>query len=184
MTRTRFPRSRIYPIRRAWGRTFLATILLIGIIALAWSYDARETISADRSKLHIADGDSFSIGANKLRLEGIDAPEYRQNCTDAAGNDWQCGRAARAALEKRLLEPGLICKAQALDRYARALATCSTNLTPDVGAAQVRDGMAISHEYYGVRDYPDEEDAAQSAKAGIWQGSFSNPREWRELNQR
>ena len=150
------------------------------MIATAWLYDPREAISAGNAKIHIADGDSFTIGTNKLRLEGIDAPEYHQTCRGSDGADWQCGKAARATLEKRLLEPGLVCKAQTLDRYARALATCSTAKTADIGAAQVRDGMAVSHEYYGVRDYPDEEDAARNAKAGIWQGSFQTPSDWRD----
>lgn len=149
------------------------------MIAAAWYYDPRDTILASGSQIHTADGDSFSIATNRLRLDGIDAPEYHQQCKDRAGADWACGKAARAALERRLLEPGLTCKAQTRDRYARALATCSTSQTPDIGAAQVRDGMAVSHEYYGVRDYPDDEDAARAGNKGIWQGSFTQPDEWR-----
>lgn len=162
----------------------LALILLMAMFTIAWLYDPREQITVGNAAVRAADGDSFTIGVNKLRLDGIDAPEYRQTCRDASGNEWQCGKAARAALEKRLLEPGLVCKAQTLDRYARALATCSTAQTADIGAAQVRDGMAVSHEYYGVRDYPDEEDAARAAKRGIWQGSFTPPDEWRATQSR
>jgi endonuclease YncB( thermonuclease family) len=158
----------------------LIALLLLGtMLAFAWTYDPRESISPGSAAVHAVDGDSFTIGVNKLRLDGIDAPEYRQKCHDAKGDEWQCGKAARAALEKRLLEPGLVCKAQMLDRYARALATCSTAQTVDIGAAQVRDGMAVSHEYLGVRDYPDEEDTARAAKAGIWQGEFELPSTWR-----
>lgn len=180
MTPLQFPASRTYPKRRRLGRALIALLVLGAMIALAWLYDPRESISPGSAAVRTADGDSFTIGVNKLRLDGIDAPEYRQTCRDATGIEWQCGKAARAALEKHLLEPGLVCKAQTLDRYARALATCSTAQTADIGAAQVRDGMAVSHEYYGVRDYPDEEDAARGAKRGIWQGSFTPPDEWRE----
>ena len=159
-------------------------LLFLGLmIAIAWLYDPRESISAGNAKIHIADGDSFAIGTNKLRLEGIDAPEYHQTCRGADGADWQCGKAARAALEKRLLEPGLVCKAQTRDKYGRALANCSTGQSTDIGAAQVRDGMAISQEYYGVRDYPDEEDAAREARRGIWIGPFQQPDEWRASQQ-
>ncbi|HMT40111.1 thermonuclease family protein [Sphingorhabdus sp.] len=157
----------------------IALLMLGFMFAAAWFYDPRESISASGEKVAVADGDSFTIGASKLRLHGIDAPEYRQTCRDAEGVEWQCGKAARAALEKRLLEPGLVCKAQAKDKYGRALATCSTRQTADVAAAQVRDGMAISHEYLGVRDYPDEEDAARAAKKGIWIGAFERPEDWR-----
>lgn len=179
----RFPPSRHYPKRRARGRTIVALLLLGLMIAAAWLYDPRESIAPGNAKVHVADGDSFAIGANKLRLEGIDAPEYRQTCGGADGADWQCGRAARAALEKRLLEPGLVCEAQAKDKYGRALATCSTSRTADVGGAQVRDGMAISQEYYGMRNYPDEEDAAREGRRGIWIGTFQRPDEWRASKQ-
>lgn len=181
MRALRFPASRIHPKRRGLGRSLIALLLLGFIFAAAWLYDPRESISASGEKVVVADGDSFTIGANKLRLYGIDAPEYRQTCRNAEGVEWQCGKAARAALEKRLLEPGLVCQAQTKDKYGRALATCSTRPTADVGGAQVRDGMAISHEYYSVRDYADEEDAAREAERGIWQGTFQHPAEWRGL---
>jgi endonuclease YncB( thermonuclease family) len=159
--------------------------MLMLVIALfaAWFYSdqfkTREPVPVAGQKIIVADGDSFSIGSNKLRLQGIDAPEYRQTCKDASGTDWPCGRTARAALEKLLTEPGLACDAEVRDRYARALATCRTTQTPDIAAAQVRDGMAVSDEYYGSRSFGDEEDAASSAKRGIWQGEFVRPAEWR-----
>ena len=190
MTPLRFPASRTYPKRRRLGRALIALLVLGALslvclqkslagIPLGTAYAVWTGIGAAGPALL-----GFAIGVNKLRLDGIDAPEYRQTCRDASGIEWQCGKAARAALEKRLLEPGLACKAQTLDRYARALATCSTAQTADIGAAQVRDGMAVSHEYYGVRDYPDEEDAARGAKSGIWQGSFTPPDEWRATQSR
>lgn len=184
MRALRFPASRFHPKRRGLGRSLFALLLLGFMFAAAWLYEPRESISASGEKVVAADGDSFTISTNKLRLYGIDAPEYRQTCRDAEGVEWQCGKAARAALEKRLLEPGLVCKAQTKDKYGRALATCSTRQTADIAGAQVRDGMAISHDYYGVRDYPDEEDAARLAKRGIWQGSFAPPSEWRVINPR
>lgn len=183
MSELRFPIGRTYSKKRRTFRTLVAILLLFGIFAAAWLYDPSETIAANGSSVHVADGDSFTIDTNKLRLDGIDAPEYHQTCRGADGADWQCGKAARAALEKRLLEPGLVCKAQTKDKYGRALATCSTRQTADVGAAQVHDGMALSHEYYGVRDYPDEEDAARDARRGIWIGPFQRPDEWRASKQ-
>ncbi|MBK9002928.1 MAG: thermonuclease family protein [Sphingomonadales bacterium] len=183
MTRLRFPDSRTFPKKRKWPRTLGALLLLAMMLAAVWSYDPRENIAAGNAPVRAIDGDSFTIGANELRLEGVDAPEYRQKCKDSMGRDWECGKAARAALEKRLFEPGLTCSAQAKDRYSRALAKCSTARTPDIAAAQVRDGMAVSHEFYGVRDYPDEEDAARAERKGIWIGSFERPEDWRALQR-
>jgi endonuclease YncB( thermonuclease family) len=157
---------------------------MLGVLLVAgWYFDDRldqwGPIPVAGQKISVADGDSFAIGDRKLRLNGIDAPEYRQTCKDASGTDWPCGRSARVALEQRLTEPGLMCEAEAHDRYARALATCRSKQTHNIAAAQVRDGMAISDEFYGSRSFGDEEDEAIAAKRGIWQGEFVHPKDFR-----
>jgi endonuclease YncB( thermonuclease family) len=153
------------------------------MVTVAWGYalwtDARAPVPVAGQKLVVVDGDSFALGPRKLRLDGIDAPEYRQNCRDARGGEWACGRAARAALEQLLTGAGLACEAEAHDRYARALATCRSASTPDLAAAQVLAGMAVSDEFHGMRSYGDEEDAAKAARRGIWQGDFMRPADFR-----
>ncbi|RDV07620.1 thermonuclease family protein [Sphingorhabdus pulchriflava] len=188
MITLKFPDGRVYRKRGYRIVRGLFFLLMLGAILAAWYYAdgivSRETIIAARSPMQTADGDSFAIGPRKFRLKGIDAPEYRQTCNDAKGMKWECGKAARAALEKLLLEPGLTCVTDAQDRYHRALATCKTTQTPDLGAKQVTDGFAVSHEYYGLRDYGSEEDAASSARRGIWQGNFIQPDLWRATQTR
>lgn len=163
---------------------------MLGImIALAWGYarltDGREIVTrAPQEQIRATDGDSFTIGKRKLRLRGIDAPEYNQPCFDASGNSWDCGKAAHGVLITLLAQPGLICEAEAVDRFGRSLALCQTASTPDIAASLVAKGMAASNEFYGLRDYPDEEDAARAAKRGMWQGSFTQPSEWRGENPR
>jgi endonuclease YncB( thermonuclease family) len=180
-----FPKDRVYRRRRRWSRarTLFVALLLAALLIAGWYFDDRLNqwgpIEIGGQRIIVADGDSFAIGDRKLRLKGIDAPEYRQTCKDASGADWPCGRSARAALEKRLIEPGLTCEAEARDRYARSLATCRTAQTPEIAAAQVRDGMAVSDEYFGSRSFGNEEDAAQVAKRGIWQGEFVLPQDFR-----
>jgi endonuclease YncB( thermonuclease family) len=138
-----------------------------------------EILTSGTGMIRVTDGDSFQLGARRLRLNGIDAPEYHQTCQDANGRDWECGKAARASLEALLRSPNLKCEAEAQDQYGRSIATCNADDLPDIAAAQVSAGMAVSHEYYGVRSYGDEEDAARSAKRGIWTGNFTPPSEWR-----
>jgi endonuclease YncB( thermonuclease family) len=182
----KFPKDRVY--RRRKPQWLLSAVLLAAMLIAAWlfakSSDQRETVAASGQKIVIADGDSFAFGTRKMRLDGIDAPEYRQSCTDEAGRDWECGKAARAALEKLMLEPDLQCEVEVLDKYARALATCRTAYTADVAAAQVRDGLAVSHEFNTMRDYGQEEDSARSASKGIWRGTFQRPDAWRAEHRR
>ena len=152
----------------------------------AWYYgkltDVRETVTLQGEALHIADGDSFSIGTRKLRLKGIDAPEYTQTCTDVNGAIWACGKASRAALELLLRAPGLTCIAVTHDRYARALATCSNSSVADIGAAQVKAGLAVSDEFHGMQSYGAEEQHARIGKKGMWGGQFARPSDWRRSN--
>lgn len=183
----RFPEGRVYRKRGLgfWRKSAIA-LVLIAMVAIAWFYarltDQRQPVDVAGKPIRVMDGDSFVIGTRKLRLDGIDAPEFQQSCKDASGQDWLCGRTARASLEKMLTQPGLACDAEVHDRYARALATCRSTATPDLAAAQVADGMAVSNEFHGMRAYGDEEDAARSAKRGIWQGKFVQPAEYRSKN--
>lgn len=165
-----------------------AVLLLLAIVMVAALLDhfgnSRETLSAQGLAIVVKDGDSFEIGTKRLRLDGIDAPEYHQTCTSAEGESWECGKAARANLESLLRQPSLVCEHDITDKYGRGLAQCRTAKTADIGAQQIVDGWATSHEYYGVRDYGDEEDNAREARRGIWRGKFTPPEVWRELNRR
>jgi endonuclease YncB( thermonuclease family) len=185
----RFPADRIYRKRRRgiW-RSLAIALLLAAMMVASWVYgvwtDQRQPVSIVGQKIYVVDGDSFVVGARKLRLDGIDAPELKQTCKDSQNVEWPCGRVSRAALEKLLLQPGLSCIAAAQDRYGRSVATCRSTSTPDIAAAQVGDGMAVTHEFNGMRDYGSEEDAARAQKRGIWRGAFDRPEDWRAKNPR
>jgi endonuclease YncB( thermonuclease family) len=152
----------------------------------AWRFsdmnDIQTPVVTAGQKIIVMDGDSFNVGSKKFRLDGIDAPEFNQTCKDAQNIIWECGKAARGALEAMLSLPGLKCSVSAQDSYSRSIAKCAVDQMPDVGGAQVRAGMAVSHEYYGIRTYGDEEDHAIAAKMGIWAGEFASPSEWRKAH--
>lgn len=151
-----------------------------------WLYwpDTGQPLQIQGQTLAVVDGDSFAVGSRKLRLDGIDAPEYQQTCSDAAGRAWECGKASRVSLERFLREPGLSCTAGATDKYARSIAMCSNMRRADISAAQVRAGMALSDGYLAIRSYGDEEDDAHAAQRGLWTGDFLRPDEWRAANKR
>jgi len=163
--------------------------MLLAAFAAAYLYgqstDTRETVvSKSTDKIITLDGDSFRMGKREFRLEGIDAPEYQQTCGDKDGKPWNCGKASRASLDALLRHPGLECLSRTQDGYGRTLATCQTAQNADIGGAQVAAGMALSDKFNGVRSYGDEEDSAKTSALGIWQGEFTEPKEWRAANPR
>lgn len=153
------------------GVTAFALLALVALIAAKLN-------DADKSEhmgaFHAADGDSLTLGAERLRLEGIDAPELNQSC-ERAGKAWACGRAARETLQGLMLAPGTLCSGNQQDRYDRLLVVCRSGAGSDINAAMVRRGMAIS---YG--GYSGEEAEARAERAGLWAGSFERPRDVRD----
>lgn len=121
------------------------------------------------------DGDTLSAGVERLRLEGLDAPEFDQVCGSPKGS-WNCGREARRALAGLISAASAECYGFARDQYQRILVRCQAGDT-DINARLVRMGMAVA----SGSDYIDEEDAAQREETGIWAGEFDRPRQWRRM---
>ncbi|KZS52325.1 thermonuclease family protein [Rhizobium anhuiense] len=153
------------------GVTAFALLVLVALIAAKLNDAAKiEHMGA----FHAADGDSLTLGAERLRLEGIDALELNQSC-QRAGKAWACGRSAREALQDMMLASGTLCQGSRRDRYDRLLVVCRSEADGDINAAMVRRGMAIS---YG--GYAKEEAEAKARKAGLWAGTFERPRDVRD----
>ncbi|RUO99295.1 MAG: thermonuclease family protein [Hyphomicrobium sp.] len=121
------------------------------------------------------DGDSLWVGDEEVRLKGIDAPEWKQEC-GRAGVSWKCGVAARDELARAIGGNEVTCRISERDVYGRLLGNCVAN-GRDLNAHMVSTGMAVA---YGAFD--SEQQAARSSKAGIWAGDFENPRDWRAGN--
>ena len=73
----------------------------------------------------VVDGDTLAIGATKVRLEGIDAPETDQICLNANGVRWTCGIDARDQLTAHIAGRVVTCSSKGTDVYKRTLAICS-----------------------------------------------------------
>ena len=125
----------------------------------------------------VIDGDTVDVSGTRVRLEGIDAPELEQSCTDARGQPWPCGRTAARELRSHLGSRELTCAPTGFDRYRRILAVCSLSGS-DVNAWMVRQGWALAYGYAGT--YHAQQDEAQTARRGIWAGAFVPPAEWRK----
>jgi endonuclease YncB( thermonuclease family) len=95
----------------------------------------------------VVDGDTLAIGATKVRLEGIDAPETDQVCLNANGVRWTCGIDARDQLAAHIARQGISCSSKGTDAYKRTLAICSL-AGEDLNAWMVQQGWALAYVQY------------------------------------
>jgi len=155
-------------------------ILTLGFVA--HSGQAQSKISGVID--HFTDGDSFIIHGQKVRLWGIDAPEYYQSCLDAAGQEYQCGRQARQFFENLAVSRSVSCNIMpAAKRESRIVAKCFLD-GADLAGEIVKAGHAIDYTYFSDGFYKSAERAAKLAKSGLWQGDFIEPYQWRKQNKR
>ncbi|TIX88877.1 thermonuclease family protein [Rhizobium sp. P44RR-XXIV] len=148
------------------------TFALLAILAfLALKLNNRPEL-VQTGRFYAIDGDTLSAHGERLRLKGIDAPEYRQRCR-RDGADWACGEEARKALVTIIKIGAPECRGRDRDRYGRLLVTCVVG-DLDINAAMVRNGMALSYGGYAA-----EERMARQAKAGVWAGDFERPSDYR-----
>jgi endonuclease YncB( thermonuclease family) len=130
----------------------------------------------------VRDGDSVLIGNTRIRLGGIDAPSSDQLCLNTNGERWTCGIAARDELAKYTEGKSWVCHTRAIDRRGRTVARCEVG-GEDIQKWLVRSGWALSYTRVS-HDYDADEAAAREAKAGMWQGAFIAPWDWRERNKK
>jgi endonuclease YncB( thermonuclease family) len=121
----------------------------------------------------ILDGDTLIVADRKVRIAGLDAPEYDQICRDGAGADWACGAVAQQRLTELTNGRAVDCRGEDHDRYGRLLAICLVEES-DLGAEMVGLGLAVARERYEA-----EQADARSAEEGIWAGEFDDPEDWR-----
>lgn len=124
----------------------------------------------------VVDADTIEINGLRIRLEGIDAPEASQRCM-IAGQEWACGRKAATALGSWLGDKPVSCAPKGKDRYGRTLARCFVG-ADDIQSWLVINGWALAFREHS-KDFVDAEEVAKSRKAGLWQGEFVAPWDWR-----
>jgi len=129
---------------------------------------------------HVVDGDSLVVAGQKVRLYGIDAPEWNQIC-QRDGADWLAGRAAAAWLRRQAEGQTVHCVVEDEDRrYQRRVATCFLGKT-ELNRAIIQAGWAFAYRRYSDR-YRADETAARAARRGVWQGVCDFPEAWRHAH--
>lgn len=151
---------------------FFATLVILSSIAVLVVWLSLDLEEEYRGKLYVVDGDSITLGVDKFRLEGIDAPEYNQTCT-IKGAQYACGKKSRNHLKKLVSKGNVHCKAWQRDKYQRLLGRCYAGQI-FLNEQMVKSGWAVS---YG--EFHSQESFARKNMIGIWAGEFIRPREWR-----
>ncbi|MEQ1953432.1 thermonuclease family protein [Mesorhizobium sp. CN2-181] len=153
---------------------FLA-VLILGLLALLVALLDRAATLRMAGAAVVNDGDTLTIAGERIRLRGIDAPEYSQTCF-RGGEQYACGREAREALRKLVGGQAVTCAGWQRDRYGRLLGDCEAG-TIDLNRSLVEQGWAVAFGGFEV-----EELAARRAGRGLWAGDFERPRQWRDTH--
>jgi endonuclease YncB( thermonuclease family) len=174
--------------RRSNSRWPLAYALATGLCVAACSSEPANTLSEGNGDARTApflsgravviDGDTLDIGATRVRLEGIDAPEASQTCQQADRHPWPCGRVSSQTLARLIDKAEVTCTTEGTDKYGRMLGLCAT---PQVvlNKTMVETGMAWAFVKYSTR-YAGEEEVARRSKTGVWQGPAQAPWDYRQ----
>lgn len=177
----------VRPSRLRWRRWRWAAMALLLLAALAMLDRLRDGRIAPRPEpagiagrpgavftglARVVDGDTIELAGRRVRLFGIDAPEYDQVC-DRDGQPWACGAAATEALSRHLAGRTVTCREVEIDRHGRSVARCFAG-GEEINAWAVREGWAVAYRRYSDL-YAAAEAEARAARRGLWSGRFELP---------
>ena len=151
------------------------------IAALFGAWFALTTVAGWAEELsgtaRAVDGNTLEIGARRIRLMGVDAPDLDQTCPTRKGESYPCGRVAAETLAKLVKDGPLACRGEQIDPTERLLARCNIRGF-DVGEQYVLTGRAFADPETG-EDYRRAEATAEKLREGMWRGKFQKPWDWR-----
>ncbi|MBD9524431.1 thermonuclease family protein [Ensifer sp. ENS02] len=142
-------------------------------------------VAADYSgRARVIDGDTISIGHERVRIAAIDACERGQTGLKD-GKVWRCGVAARSYLGKMIDGRHVRCDIIDRDQYRRLVGQCFIGET-DIGLAMVKAGLAeamlrylpATHSINEV-EYGQAENRARDNGFGMWSAEIESPHVYR-----
>ncbi|MFA7585294.1 MAG: thermonuclease family protein [Novosphingobium sp.] len=136
-------------------RFVLSAALLVSAAGLWWMWERSPSTPAEAQALtsgpgtfacpsaHVIDGDTLHCGDERIRLQGIDAPELEGHCRPGR----QCAPgdpdASKANLEVLVSGRALQCRRIETDVYGRTIAQCTVDGV-DLSCRQITGGFAIA----------------------------------------
>lgn len=148
-------------------------LLLLAVAACGTGAEAAEITGAAKA----IDSTIVQINNQRIMLFGVDSVMRKQPCT-LEGKLWQCWIAAVHDLQVLLDQGPATCKTIGEpDPYGRVLGRCTVD-GKSVNEQLVGDGFAIAR-LSESKDYVAAEAAAKARKAGLWQGEFVPPGDFR-----
>lgn len=163
---------KVYATRAAISGALALSV--VASLGMADRPSARQSTTAVRGhatltgRADAVDGDTLLVGGIRVRLEGIDAPEAGQSCTDARAHPWDCGGEATRTLARLVAGQIVRCEERGLDKYKRLLGVCRTD-SVELNAELVRRGLAWAFVRYS-QSYVAVEAEARAGRLGIWSG--------------
>ena len=136
--------------------------------------------------VRVVDGDTLVLdGKLRIRLQGMDAPETKQQCADIVNGEkkyFECGKVATMRLAQIIGNNKVECTNEGRDKYKRQLSYCYVN-GENINRRMVREGYAVAYRQYDSTFALDEL-VAKIKKDGLWSSEFENPSDWRKKQNR
>ncbi|MBR1648630.1 MAG: thermonuclease family protein [Alphaproteobacteria bacterium] len=165
------------------AKIFNLSVFLAVAAMIFYFYPQGEVIAlSSRDKIKVVDGDSLESGKRRIRLLGIDAPEYKQYCFDESHKRYWCGISAKQFLERLIKQKDVNCVENSLDRYKRSLSTCYIG-DMNINEKMVKSGWAVAYRDE-TNNYKRAEEYAKKHRLGIWKGKFIRPELYRFMQRK
>jgi len=150
-------------------------LLLVGAFLLSpVTAGAQETLTGGAQAV---EGDLITVDGTNVRLYGIDAPDFGQQCENVRGATYDCFDLSRRALDMLIGGRQVTCEMKKGVNTDVRLAVCRAD-GQDLAAGMAAAGYALAYRRL-TGDYVRHEARAMSHRRGLWAGRVEPPWLWR-----